>query len=27
VLTKPYVKGVSHAAAVFPWLSGVYLEK
>jgi len=27
MLTKPYVKGVTYAAAVFPWLSSVYLEK
>lgn len=26
VLTKPYVKGATHAAAVFPWLSNVYIE-
>ncbi len=27
VLTKPYVKGVVYAAAIFPWLSSVYIEK
>jgi len=26
VLTKPYVQGVVHAAAIFPWLSNVYIE-
>ncbi len=27
VLTKPYVKGAVHAAAIFPWLSNVYIEQ
>jgi oligopeptide transport system substrate-binding protein len=27
VLTKPYVRGVSYAAAIFPWLCDVYLER
>ena len=27
VLTKPYVLGVNHAAAIFPWLCDVYLER
>ncbi len=27
VLTKPYVRGVNHAAAIFPWLCDVYLER
>jgi len=26
VLTKPYVKGVVHSAAIFPWLTSVSLE-
>ena len=27
VLTKPYVRGVNYAAAIFPWLCDVYLER
>jgi ABC-type transport system substrate-binding protein len=27
VLTKPYVKGAVYAAAIFPWLSNVYIEQ
>jgi len=27
VLTKPYVRGAVYAAAIFPWLSNVYIEK
>jgi oligopeptide transport system substrate-binding protein len=27
VLTKPYVKGATYAAAIFPWLSNVYIER
>jgi oligopeptide transport system substrate-binding protein len=27
VLTKPYVKGAVYAAAIFPWLSDVYIEQ
>jgi len=27
VLTKPYVKGATHAAAIFPWLSNVSVEQ
>ncbi|MGC8787945.1 MAG: peptide ABC transporter substrate-binding protein, partial [Anaerolineae bacterium] len=27
VLTKPYVKGATYAAAIFPWLSTVYIER
>jgi ABC-type oligopeptide transport system substrate-binding subunit len=27
VLTKPYVRDVSHAAAIFPWLCDAYLER
>jgi oligopeptide transport system substrate-binding protein len=27
ILTKPYVKGAVYAAAIFPWLSGVYIEQ
>jgi oligopeptide transport system substrate-binding protein len=27
VLTKPYVKGAVFAAAIFPWLSAVYVEE
>jgi ABC-type oligopeptide transport system substrate-binding subunit len=27
VLTKPYVKNANLAAAIFPWLSGVYVEE
>ncbi len=27
VLTKPYVKGATYAAAIYPWLSTVYLER
>jgi ABC-type oligopeptide transport system substrate-binding subunit len=26
VLTKPYVKGVVHSAAIFPWLTGVSVQ-
>ena len=26
VLTKPYVKGAVYSAAIFPWLSNVYIE-
>ena len=26
VLTKPYVKGAVHSAAIFPWLTNVYIE-
>jgi oligopeptide transport system substrate-binding protein len=27
ILTKPYVKGAVYAAAIFPWLRNVYIEK
>jgi len=27
VLTKPYVKGVMHSAAIFPWLTNVSIER
>lgn len=27
VLTKPYVKGATYAAAIFPWLCSVYVEQ
>ena len=27
LLTKPYVKGAVYAAAIFPWLSNVYVEE
>jgi oligopeptide transport system substrate-binding protein len=27
VLTRPYVKGAAYAAAIFPWLASVYIEK
>jgi oligopeptide transport system substrate-binding protein len=27
VLTKPYVKGAVYSAAIFPWLSNVYIEQ
>lgn len=27
VLTKPYVKGATYAAAIFPWLGNVYIER
>jgi ABC-type oligopeptide transport system substrate-binding subunit len=27
VLTKPHVKGATYAAAIFPWLSQVYIER
>ena len=27
VLTKPYVKGATYAAAIFPWLSNVSIEQ
>ncbi len=27
VLTKPYVRGAAHAAAIFPWLSNVSVEE
>jgi oligopeptide transport system substrate-binding protein len=27
ILTKPYVKGAAYAAAIYPWLSTVYIER